>query len=193
MKEDGTFELAGVQPGSYYLTALPNQTSRSLIGKVPVEVSRENAENVVLPLGIGGTLTGNIRLDGDAPLPEPKVSFTAMRIGLLSVDVPIDSSATPKQDGSFVLENVGLEEYRVGVTNLPPGAWVKSIRVGDQEALDNGMYFSGGIVGPLQITLGVGVGQISGVVRDEKLQPSFGSIVTLVPDPIKEEGGDFFR
>lgn len=194
VKEDGAFEITGVQPGSYYLTSLPTQGSKSSIGKVPVEVSRENFENIVLPLGIGGSLTGNIRLDGDVTQPEPKVSFGAVRVQLSRVDnVPIGSSATPKEDGSFVLENVGWDKYRIVVVNLPPGTWLKSVRAGEQEVRDSGVDFSGGIFGPLQITLGLGLGQISGVVRDEKQQPSVGSIVTLVPDPLKEDRSDFFR
>src|SRR4030095_11304203 len=101
--------------------------------------------------------------------------------------LPFNSpAASAKEDGSFTIENVGPEKYRIVAFNPPQCTWLKSIRVGDQEVLDSGIDLSGGVPGPVLITLGVGPGQISGTVQDSKQQPASGSIVTLIPDPMKE-------
>jgi hypothetical protein len=76
---------------------------------------------------------------------------------------------------------------------VPQGTWVKSVRAGDREVLDEGLDMSGGVPGLVLITLGVGVGQITGMVQDGKQQPAAGSLVTLLPDPLKEERNDLYR
>jgi Carboxypeptidase regulatory-like domain len=76
---------------------------------------------------------------------------------------------------------------------LPPGAWLQSVRAGDQDVTETGLDLSGGAAGPIQITLGLGGGVIEGVVNDAKSQPAPGSMVTLVPDPLKPDRYDLNR
>jgi hypothetical protein len=199
VKLDGTFEIGSVQPGSYYVAALPMQGAQAPVGKVPVDVSHQNVENVVLSLAAGATLTGNLRIDGDVQQLEQtqgkKITFGSVRVQLVPMEgVPFASpGAQAKDDGSFVLENVSPDKYRIMAYALPQGTWLKSIRAGDREVLDDGIDMTAGVPGPVQIMLGVGVGQVSGMVQDAKQQPAAGSMVTLVPDPMKEERGDLYR
>ena len=199
VKEDGTFEIGGVQPGSYYVAALPMQGPQSVSGKVAVDVSRENVQNVTLVLGSGMTVKGSILIEGDVQQPEQargkKTSFGAVRVQLSVIEgLPFGASGgTVKDDGSFAIENVGPDRYRILALNLPEGTWLKSIRAGDQEVLDTGLDLSSGVSGPVQITLGSGSGQISGKVQDAKQQAAPGSLVTLLPNPMKEERNDLYR
>jgi hypothetical protein len=103
------------------------------------------------------------------------------------------SGGSVKDDGSFALENAGPDRYRILAFNLPEGTWLKSIRAGDQEVLDSGIDLSAGVSGPVQITLGSGSGQISGTVQDAKQQAAPGSLVTLLPNPMKEDRNDLYR
>lgn len=66
VKEDRTFEIGGVSPGSYYVVAIAGQGAMTVNGKAPVDVAREDVDNVALPLHGGVTLRGAIRLDGSA-------------------------------------------------------------------------------------------------------------------------------
>jgi hypothetical protein len=199
VKEDGSFEIGGVQPGSYYVTALPMQGIMNPMGKVAVDVRQENVENVTLALASGVTIRGGIGVDGDLQQLEQaqgkKISFETVRVQLIPIDgIPFGvPSVSAKDDGSFALENAGPDRYRIGVFSLPQGLWLKSIRAGEREVIDSGIDLGGGTVSPLQITLGVGTGSVSGVVLDAKQQPATGSMVTLVPDPFKEERNDLFR
>ncbi|MFN0106632.1 MAG: carboxypeptidase regulatory-like domain-containing protein [Bryobacteraceae bacterium] len=199
VKEDGTFEIGGVQPGSYYVAAAPAQGMMTVQGKTPVDVAREDVENVTLTLGGGATLSGAIRVTGDTHQTPPnetkKPALGTIRVQLMSMDGMAFNTpgATAKDDGSFLLENAGPERYRITVFNLPPGLWLKSIRAGDQELIETGVDLSAGAPGQIEIVLDTGVGQVSGMVRDTKKQPAPGGMVTLIPDPLKEDRTDLFK
>ena len=171
----------------------------STIGKAQVDLGQEDVDNVMLTLMGGVTLKGSIRVDGDVQQQEQtqgkKITFGSVRVQLspmegIALNTP---GATAKDDGSFAIENVGPERYRIVAFNLPPGVWLKSIRAGDQEVIESGTDASAETPGPVEITLGIGVGQISGVVQDAKQQPASGSMVTLLPDPMKDERNDLYR
>jgi hypothetical protein len=185
---DGTFEIVGVQPGSYFLAVGPTPIAA---GRIPLTVASENVENVVLGVEKAATLTGAVRVDG-GPIP---INLTSMRIQLVSIDgMPWSTTpVSPTNDGSFTVENLGPARYRVGVSNLPPGTWLQSIRFGDQEALGSGIELAPGFPGSLQITLGLGTGMISGATLDRNQQSASESVVTLVPDPMKEGRADLYR
>jgi hypothetical protein len=199
VKEDGSFEIGAVQSGSYYVSAMPMQGMMNALGKVAVDVGQENVENVTLALGSGASLKGSIRVDGDLQQLEQrlgkKITFDSVRIQPMPAGmIPFGASmGTAKDDGSFVIENVAPDKYRLMVMGFPQGTYLKSIRVGDQEALDSGFELSTGVSAAVQITLGVGVGQVTGTVQDAKQQPASGAMVTLLPDPIKEERNDLQR
>lgn len=199
VKEDGSFEIGGVQSGSYYVTAMSSQGPSSTLGKTPVEVTRDNVENVAIVLGGGVALNGGIRVDGDVEALEKaqgkKINYSTVRVQLSPMEgMPFNTPGVQaKEDGSFTIENVGPDKYRIMVFNAPQGTWLKSIRAGDQEVLDKGMDLSAGAPGPIQVTLGLGTGGVSGSVEDSNQKPASGSMVTLLPDPMKEDRNDLYR
>jgi hypothetical protein len=199
VKEDGTFEIGSVQPGSYYLTALTMQGVQRVVGKVAVNVSHENVENVALVLGSSVTVKSSIRIEGDVAQLEQaqgkKITFGAVRMQLLPIEgIQFNAAGgSVKDDGSFVIENAGPERYRILAVNLPEGTWLKSIRTGDQEVLNSGLDLSAGVPVSVQVTLGSEPGQIGGTVQDAKQKPASGSMVTLLPNPMKEDRHDLYR
>jgi hypothetical protein len=201
IKEDGSFEMGGVQPGSYHLSVAPMQGMQTVMGKTPVEVGRGDVEGVTVVLGSGLNLTGSIRID--APKDEldqfqsqgGKLTFETVRVQIaptegLAFNMP---HSTTKDDGTFSIENVSQDRYRINAFNLPSGTWLKSIRAGDQEVQDTGLDLSAGNVGPIQITLGLGGSQVDGVVQDAQQHPAPGSMVTLLRDPVIAERFDLNR
>jgi uncharacterized surface anchored protein len=101
--------------------------------------------------------------------------------------------ATTKSDGTFVVENVSPDKYRIVAVNLPSGTWLKSIRAGDREVQDTGLDLSSGNVGQIQIVLGLGGAQIDGGVQDAQQHAAAGSMVTLLSDPYKADRYDLNR
>src|SRR5207302_2560 len=146
-----------------------------------------------LSLGTPVPLKGSIRIEKDADQPqqqdEKPISLAGVRVQLLVVDgVTFNTPmGLVKQDGSFMMENVGPDKYKIMVSGLPQGTWLKSIRTDDQDVLENGIDLTAGAPASVQITLGTGAGQVSGTVQDSKQHPAAGSFVTLFPDPMKED------
>lgn len=199
VKEDGSFELANIQPGSYYISAMmPMQGMMRSLGRVAVDVVQGNVEGVTLVLG-GSTLNGSIRIDGDVQSLErklgKKVTFESVRVQ------PAPFTAFPfggmpasvKEDGSFTIENLPPVKYRLMVVGIPPGTYIQSIRAGDSDALNSAVEITSGAPVKVQVVLGVGVGEVIGVVQDAKGQPVAGATVTLLPDPLKEEPSGLTR
>ena len=199
VKEDGTFEIGGVSPGSYHVMAVAAQGMMTVNGKAPVDVAREDVDNVTVPLHGGVTVRGAIRLDGTPQQLEQtqtnKLVFGSVRVQLAPMDgIGLNApNAAAKDDGSFLLENAGAERYRINVYNLPQGVWLKSMRAGDQEVLETGIDLSAGAAAQVEVILGIGVGQVSGMVKDAKQQPASGAMVTLLPDPMKEDRNDLYK
>ena len=200
VKEDGSFEIGGVQSGAYYVSAMHNQGRPTAMGKVAVDVGRGNVENVALVLTAPLTLNGVIRIDGNVEQLEKtagkKIAFSSVRVQLMPMDGMNFGNAgggQAKDDGTFTLENVGHDKFRVMAMNFPQGTWLKSIRAGDQEVLEAGLDLNAGSPGPLQVTLGVGTGSVSGTVQDANQKPVSASMVQLIPDPMKEERYDLYR
>jgi hypothetical protein len=198
VREDGTFETGGVTPGSYFVGVIPmDGRARSIIGRAAVEVGRENVENVTVAVGSAVTVSGSVRVERDAAQAEAaqsaQIDLTRMRIQLFPVEgmamgIPM---GTPKEDGSFQIEGVRPDRYRVQAIGAPPGTWLKSVRVGDQDAMEGGAEVNAGSV--VEVVLAPGPGTISGTVQDSKQQPAAGSVLTLIPEPMKTERQDLFR
>jgi 5-hydroxyisourate hydrolase-like protein (transthyretin family) len=86
-------------------------------------------------------------------------------------------------DGTFQIENTPPGEYRVGIA--PSGDYfIKEGRFDRNDVLTQPLKFSGTLSGGagLEIVLSRNVGQVSGLVTDEKLQPVAGVQVVLVPE-----------
>jgi hypothetical protein len=98
-----------------------------------------------------------------------------------------------KEDGSFVLRNVGPENYTVSLYGMPENFYTKSVRLGDQEVLDAGLDLSRGGGGQIEIVLSPSGGQVEGVVLDAKQQPAGAAHVVLVPEPRRREQTNLYK
>jgi hypothetical protein len=177
--DSGDFEIRGVPPGPYDLSAAWFDGKRNLFGRAPVEVSNANLDGVTFVLGSPITLVGRFRVEGSN-------QFDFTRLGLqLS---PIDNTrggwnAGIKPDGTFVVENVNDGNYRVRVSGFPEEYYVKSAREGGSEVIESGLNVSRSQPPtPLEIVLSPDGGRVDGSVLHNQ-HPVGGAWVVLVPDP----------
>jgi len=199
VRPDGTFEMSSVQPGSYFVIAMRNGGVQGMVGKVAVNVGQQNVDGIVVPILNGVTLTGSVRIDATKDelaqaQTQGSASLRSTRVQLMPIEGVSFSStnATVKEDGSFVIENVGPDKYRITTFGVG-GTYLKSIRMGGQEVLDTGIDMSNGAPGAIEVVLGLGGGQIDGVVQDAEQKPVSSSLVTLVPEPFKPNRNDLYR
>ena len=182
----GKFEFPAVAPGSYWVNGQIWNPRTTLQGRVPIEVGDTDVSGVVVQIGPGVQLTGQVHVESGAAF-----NFSRLRVFLGLEDLPIlGQSARPRTDGSFVLNGVAMATYRLKVSGLPPGYYVKSAQLGGADVLEPGVSLDSGTEGPLDIALGYPGGAITGVVRDDGHPVS--ATVYLVPDPPRPNRRDLY-
>lgn len=198
LKDDWSFEISGLKPGAYTITAIPMQKAGSG-GQTRVEVGRENVENVVIANTPPASIAVTVRLEGGIEKWEQssgkKWAMTSLRVNLWSTEAIMSaaSGGTVKEDGTLTINSSLGGKARAIVSPLPQGIYLKSILAGDQELIDSGIDFANSPPSRLEFVLAAGTGEASGVVRDAKEQPSVGAVVTLIPRSASPERLDLNR
>ena len=102
------------------------------------------------------------------------------------------------EDGTFSIDNIGPGKYYPQISGAPQGAYLKSVRWGQQEMLGKELDFSNGASGELDIVFRYGVAQVGGTVQlpqeaNRTSPPDFS--VVLVPAVLNADGSgiDFGR
>jgi 5-hydroxyisourate hydrolase-like protein (transthyretin family) len=195
---NGNFEITNAAPGRYMLTAAADNLS----GRVLVEVRDRDVDSVVVPLQAGFNLSGRLAIERATPV-RPDTALTSLRVALRS-DPLLPGAATyaaaVQADGSFAIPSGILPgDYRVLVNPIlvsatPPDStpaavpaalanqYVKSIRMGDADILNDRLHLESQPQETLAIVIGSNPGSISGRVLDESQRPAPGAAIVLVHD-----------
>jgi hypothetical protein len=177
----------------------------TLLGYVPVEISNMDVEGVKVVTTPGINLTGRVVIEGRA-LSENDPDLARIRIGLRrdpdTIATPgglVAQPATPavpgttaaprppngavSGDGTFtVVMNTG--DFKVTVTPLPAGTFVKSIRMGNADVLSDGLHINGQPDSGLEVVLGSGGSELAGVATGGNTRIATNAVVVLVPDAL---------
>lgn len=204
---DYSFEFSGLTPGVYIISAAPQATvngqpAAPLWVRAEVTVADKDVNDLVIPATSAAAIPGAVRLEGgqiqsllpaDPATPAAQGAVAAASIPtsagrpsvLLAEVSPIPlGSARPGQlqpDGSFKLEGVGPSRYRVNITALPDGVYVKSVTYGGQNITNGILDLTAGAGGSLDIVLSLKAASITGVVRNSKGEAVASAPVTLWP------------
>jgi hypothetical protein len=216
VKADGSFEIRGVAPGPYNLTATARDPNgQEYTGRTRLDVGPADIGNVVVSLRAGAEIQGRVTLEG---IPPQQFQMTNLRISLVAEDAALPgllnlaaaglggraagvtaqlrgggqlATETVAADGTFTLRNVGSQEYRLRVTGLPPGAYIQSGRIGTVDAL-NAPFGVDSAQAMLQLQLGFSAGHVSGAVSDPRGNAAAGAQVVLVPDETRRGRNDAY-
>ncbi|MES1258120.1 MAG: carboxypeptidase-like regulatory domain-containing protein, partial [Acidobacteriota bacterium] len=83
------------------------------------------------------------------------------------------ASATVAADGSFLIPNVFPDRYRVTITPLPDGSYVKSLRVDAAESRDGTVDLTRGAAGArLKVTVSTGAASLEGAILNADGKPA---------------------
>jgi hypothetical protein len=139
----GTFEFANVRPGRYQIVVGPRVT----MAPVTVNVTDKDLTDVRVVVPLSRDVTGNVSVDGAGPHPRFQVIFNR-------VDVTGTNPVTLIGTATF---NVALPlgQYRVTTNGLPTGYNVKSIMLGNVDALNQPITVTAAAIPVLSIALGV--------------------------------------
>jgi len=186
----GVFEIRDLTPGAYMLLAQWSDENKFRMVRQPVEVGNSNLDDVTVLLTPAMSLKGQLRVDGTADVNLGSANILLTPQGPMPMGM---ANARADEDGMFTLDNVNADSYAVTVRGLPPTFFVKSIRMGDTDALDAGLDLTQGSAGTLDILVSPNGGEIDGVVANSKGEFASGATVVLVPDAAHRQRTDLFK
>jgi hypothetical protein len=183
---DGRFEMRGVAPGSYTLTAFI-RGDEMLTTQMDVEVGNADVEGLNVVLSTARELAGVVRVEGDGKLKasDLQIFFSPARGGMFGGF----GNASVKEDGTFVAKNLMSDDYLVSLNLNQPDAYLKSIRAGGEELIYSGVNV-GKVRGPLEVIVSTRGGTAEGVVKGADGKTAAGALVVLIPDkPVRARFG----
>lgn len=181
--DTGAFEFSSVPPGAYTLVARTVELRASM----PLEVRGANISNAHISLAPGFKIPVRVRIEGHGDGPDPDLEslyFIARRdpaISALEVD-----KYSPFQNGRFIFDLLG-GSYWVEISQ-PHDAYVKSMKLGDVDVLNQGLQVSGSSDVPLEILVGFSTGTVTGRVSSKN-----SVTVVLVPDLARRNQRGLYR
>jgi hypothetical protein len=157
-------------------------------GQATATVVNADVENLLLVIFAPVPLSGRLTIDGQSIA--TLTSLDRLRVQLApSIDtttfigpVAQSQSQSPSADGTFRIENLLPADYRVSVAGMPPGYYLKSVRLEQTEAIDQPLHVTSSSVGPLEVVISPNGGQIEGTLVDDKQQPVGDTLAVLIPE-----------
>jgi hypothetical protein len=190
-KSDGSFDLPGVLPGSYVLTARWFDEDRVHTARQNIEVGNADVEGVLLTISKAASISGHVRWEGSPAMEEGDDLFLSARgADELSQE---GAYARVDPDGSFSWNEVPEGPLRVTAYGLSPDGYVKAVSYGNVDATAEGFTARAGSVAALEVTLSARGARVRGGVADSDGLPSVGVWVVLVPDAARRERHDLYK
>ena len=183
--DQGNFEIRGVVPGSYELVGNLNDRNNRMTASLPLEVGNADVRNVSLVIMPGFTLTGRASIEGqqsgsgNQDLPKIRVMLRPDSAAQIAGAAP---AAPVQADGTFTLQQVGRDDYRLTVSGMPRNAYVKTARYGATDVLNEGLRLDRQPTGPLEIVVSAKTGIADGTVQNDRQEASANVTVVLIPD-----------
>jgi hypothetical protein len=179
--EKGKFRLRGVPPGSYVIVVY--QRSENNVyesgARQKVEVGREGIESLTISLGGGASFRGRVTATDPGPVELDRIGVA---LSPIDEDEELGGYGRVKKDGTFEIASVGDGNYAVSVWGLKEDWYVKSVRLGATDILENGLQLEKSPGGVLQVVVSSGSAQLEGSVSDHD-NAVIGARVRVVPDP----------
>jgi hypothetical protein len=196
--DDARFELFGVVPGSYIVTATAYGRD-GIVGRASVDVSESDVEDVTIEVRQGFTLRGRVLSESRS---EFGADTTGLTVELRSRDGV--SGSVPAQpvspDGHFALSPVTPGDYAVLVRKLAAsshgagsGLYARSVRLGPEDVLNNGLHVEGPFDDTLEIVLASDGGTLEGRTVDTQGASRASTTVALIPEEAQRGRTDLFH
>ena len=182
---DGSFSLSRVVPGRYRLVASGRATGSSdrLSAILPLTVGGADLENLVVRLSRGPDITGQVVVEGSAPLPpEDLTDLRIQVIGAGDTGFGRDADEEPEIDGTFTIEAVPPGPLVVAADRLPTGWGLARVELGGRDVTDLPIdYWALRDVPPLTVRLTDRLTRLTGAIRDAMGRPLTDFTVVVFP------------
>ena len=187
---DYNFLCPQLAPGSYLLVPQATIDGRRHRGVQVIDLGPQGLRDITIPTEPSIDLAGSVSVEGpDAG--KHAASFVSLVPG---DDIPWNAPqlrANVNQDGSFKIIGVPPGIWDINAGPIPPGGYIKSMRLGDQDVLTEEMVIRSSTASPLKIVLGTRAATIQGDVTSGD-QPAR-AVVLLAPDGKFRHVNSFYR
>jgi hypothetical protein len=178
IKADGSFDVRGMASGSYTVSYFRFDSGGGLGtgARETVRVSDTDVNGVALALKPPIDVSGTVTVEGAQP---DKLN---LRVVLSATQGRVQQrNSGESADGGFVLKAVAPQIYQLRISNVPPGKYVKSIRLGDREINNGEIDLTEHTSAALSLVLGADGGEVDGTVQNASGQPAASTQVLLAP------------
>lgn len=188
-KQDGSFELADVLPGSYVLIAMWFDEGKNYVERLPIDVGNADVDGVSIAITPGTDISGRIIWEGTPSLEQDELSVMAESPDMFN----FEGGARVTSANSFVLKSVGDGMYTARVWGHGKDCYLKDVRYAGSGALEDGFAVKGGVAGSLEITISSRGARVQGAVTDSDGLPAVGVRVVLVPEPPRRSQSRLYK
>ena len=188
---DGSFVVANITPGDYAITATvggperPEHRQQPEAGFQPIVVDSSDVEGVVVSMTKSVEVAGRFVLEETAvPFPQPQGSGLFLSARLAGDQLRGQGSsvmAHAGEDRTFLFKRM-FGKRTFDVANIPRGWFVKSIRYGGRDIIDEATELKAGTdPSALEVVLSNRGAAVTGRVTDDRGNPVRGARVFLLP------------
>jgi protocatechuate 3,4-dioxygenase beta subunit len=179
--KEGSFEFSEVLPGSYILMLQWSDEGKTYRARQDIEVGNADVEGVSLTIAPGMTINGRVTWEGKPSIERDE--FEVYVSGADGSDARYGGeSAKVAPDGTFSLTNVSEGNYRLEPYGESPDCFLKAVRYGSSNVLEDGFKAQRGSDASLEVTISSRGARVKGSVVDADGLPAAGVWVVLVPD-----------
>jgi hypothetical protein len=180
---DGKFEVHGLVPGAYILTAQSTVGERKFSARLPIQVGSNDIEGIELNLLPPMELTGRVQIEGKTDIKPHQVPLTLEPKSHGSFN-----SGSVKEDGTFRFKDLEPDLYYISAF-ATPDFYLKSVRWGDEDVTESGIDLTAGASqGELVVVLSANRGAVVGMVENDNSEPVAGAFVVLMPVNLSRTG-----
>jgi hypothetical protein len=176
---DYTFRTGQLAPGSYLVVAQATIDDRKYRGVQTIDLGPQGIRDIAIPIEASIDLAGSVTVEGpDAD--KHAASFVNLVPG---DDIPWNAPplrANVNKDGSFKITGVPPGIWDIGVAPIPPGGYLKSMRLGDRDVLTEEMMIRSSTTESLKIVVSTRAATLEGDVL-LATQPTR-AVILLAPD-----------
>jgi hypothetical protein len=189
-KPEGMFEIQGVLPGSYTLTAFLFEEGRRYQARQIADVTNIDAEGIQLTPLPGVDVRGQVIWD-----PKPSLEKDALILNVRPADSTFQFGAQARaaSNGAFSLRDVTEGLYRLATSGQSQDCYLKSIRYAGMEVSDDEFNVIRGTQATLEVTISSRGARVQGTVKDANGLPAAGVSVVLVPDEAHRQEFHLFK
>ena len=187
---EGRFVLRRLSPGEYRIVAR-RPGAEGVVSQAHISIRGRNAEGVDLAVGVMGPVSGRIVLDDTREGVDPTAWTPYLSSIPPSTSWP-DGEGEVDADHRFSIPELPAANYRFEVLGLPPGSYLKALRVGGQPlpAPELAVPEDAPVTG-VQAVIGFDAATVSGQVKPRRSSSGkegpIEARVALIPKP--NQGG----